>query len=252
MSQTPIKSCAIALLVLVLSSTLGLSAGGPAEQFARYMFAHMGATGIDCPQEVAEKHPGRELLCAMYASDFGAFKTDWEINCRRHDLPDRVKPLSPWTLRGGSYWREYESGGAPLTFIFDSDGNLLMALFDIGEDLDTDGAVPEEAVRQAPLEPGFGGVSLPRLIPESRVEPVYPHEAKRLGLEGRVALGLIIDSDGAVEEATVLTCEPAGVGFEEAAIRAVRQWRYEPSLLEGVPVRVIYTVYIRFSRQEGL
>jgi TonB family protein len=210
------------------------------------MFKQMKAAASDCPPEAIDQYSGRRVLCAGYAGSFGTFKLDWEINQRRHDFPEKAKPQSPWTLSGEGYRREYMVDGSPMTFIFDRSGSRLLAIYDPGDDIDTDGIEPEQPTRRSPREAGFGGVSLPELIPESKVEPLYPPEALEKGLDGSVTLSLIILEDGGVGEVILLAAEPEGLGFEEAAMLAVRRWRYEPSIYEGRPVEVRYTIYLSF------
>ncbi|HWE28152.1 MAG TPA: TonB family protein, partial [Polyangia bacterium] len=78
----------------------------------------------------------------------------------------------------------------------------------------------------------------PKLI--ERVEAHYPDDAARAGVQGAVTLELIVDAEGRVAEATVLA--PAGHGFDEAALAAVRQFRFTPGRADGkpVPVKVTY------------
>lgn len=75
------------------------------------------------------------------------------------------------------------------------------------------------------------------------VRPVYPDAAKQAGIEGTVRLKAIIAKDGTVQDLKVLSGDPALVN---AAVEAVRQWRYQPTLLEGKPVSVITTVTVEF------
>ena len=94
---------------------------------------------------------------------------------------------------------------------------------------------------------GFDGVSTPKLISESRVEPAYPPKAEEAGIEGSVILDAVITKDGEVSELSVLKCRPEGQGFEEAALEAVRQWRYEPASDRGEPTDVTFTIYVEFA-----
>lgn len=87
----------------------------------------------------------------------------------------------------------------------------------------------------------------PVLIQESKVAPVYPELARKSRLPGSVILQAIILRDGSVGAITVLRSTPPGVGFEDAAIEAVRQWRYEPATQFGVPVEVYFTVLVNFE-----
>jgi len=234
------------VLLLLLAFSFPAHAKQPAADFARYMFGHMGAVIIDCPLEILDEHADKWILCAGYAASFGIFKLDWENNQRRHDFPESVKPQTPWTLSGGRYSRDYMVDGSPLTFILDRGEGRLLAIYDPGDDIDTGAAEPEEPTPKVLKEAGFGGVTLPKLIPEWRVEPLYPSEAMERGLDGSVTLSVIIHEDGGVGAVTVLAAEPEGLGFEEAAVSAVRRWRYEPSTYEGSPVEVRYTIYIPF------
>ncbi|MDB4975017.1 MAG: uncharacterized protein JWN48_3358, partial [Myxococcaceae bacterium] len=76
------------------------------------------------------------------------------------------------------------------------------------------------------------GVEPPR-VAES-VQAVYPEQARALGLAGAVTLLVTIAVDGAVLEAGIV--EPAGHGFDEAALEAVRRFRFEPARRDGQPI----------------
>ncbi|HVH28290.1 MAG TPA: energy transducer TonB [Vicinamibacterales bacterium] len=76
------------------------------------------------------------------------------------------------------------------------------------------------------------------------VNPVYPAEAQAAGIEGVVILEIVIGEDGSVIEEQVVQSIPE---LDQAAIDAVLQWRYEPTLLNGQPVEVEMTVTINFT-----
>jgi protein TonB len=76
------------------------------------------------------------------------------------------------------------------------------------------------------------------------VPAVLPEAARRAGASGMVILEVTIGADGAVKDAKVLRSIPL---LDPAALEAVRQWRYEPTLLNGVPVPVILTVTVNFA-----
>jgi len=79
----------------------------------------------------------------------------------------------------------------------------------------------------------------PVLIKE--VKAPYPPEALQRGIEGKVILELLIDSQGHVASARVI--RGAGYGFDEAALEAVKKFLFKPARLKGqaVPVRITYT-----------
>lgn len=92
----------------------------------------------------------------------------------------------------------------------------------------------------APLVVG-GNVHPPRKL--RHVDPVYPELARLAGVQGTVLIECLIAADGRVEEARVLSGAPL---LDAAALAAVRQWRYRPTLLNGVAVPVVMTVTVRF------
>jgi protein TonB len=97
---------------------------------------------------------------------------------------------------------------------------------------------------QRPREPvRVGGVIQPpkRLL---HVDPVYPPVALAARKEGMVILEALIGEDGATRDVRVLRPAPL---FEQAAIAAVRQWRFSPTLLNGEPVPVVMTVTVSFN-----
>ena len=78
------------------------------------------------------------------------------------------------------------------------------------------------------------------------VPPIYPEFARLSRIEGKVTMEAILDATGRVESLRVLSAEPL---LQEAAVRAVRQWRYTPTTLNGVPVPVLMTITVVFSLQ---
>jgi TonB family protein len=86
----------------------------------------------------------------------------------------------------------------------------------------------------------------PKLI--ERVEAPYPEAAERAGVQGAVTIELIVDADGHVADATVLA--PAGHGFDEAALAAVRRFRFEPGRADGKPVPVKVTYRYAFTLKQ--
>lgn len=62
--------------------------------------------------------------------------------------------------------------------------------------------------------------------------PRYPQQAKQQGVEGEVLVAYDVDESGRVLNARVVRSVPSGI-FDEAALAAVRSWRFNPPLLEG-------------------
>jgi protein TonB len=105
------------------------------------------------------------------------------------------------------------------------------------------GVIEPPPVQRPPtlVRPG-GNVKPPDRI--VNVRPDYPPMAIAARVSGSVTIEAIIGTDGVVRDAKVLRSVPL---LDEAALKAVRQWRYTPTLLNGVPVSVIMTVTVTFT-----
>jgi protein TonB len=79
------------------------------------------------------------------------------------------------------------------------------------------------------------------------VRPVYPDLARIAHVQGTVVLEAVLDTRGRVDQVRVTRSSPL---LDQAAIDAVRQWRYTPSTLHGVPVEVLMTITVTFNLQQ--
>jgi protein TonB len=87
-----------------------------------------------------------------------------------------------------------------------------------------------------------GGVSPPRVIYQP--EPEFSEEARKAKYQGVCTLGLIVGADGRPSNIRVLSS--LGMGLDEKAIEAVKNWKFEPAMKEGHPVRVEIAVEVDF------
>jgi TonB family protein len=90
-----------------------------------------------------------------------------------------------------------------------------------------------------------GNVRQPTKIADNR--PVYPPEAKAAGVQGVVIVESVIGVEGSVIETKVLRSIPL---LDQAAIEAVRQWRFTPTLLNGAPAEVVMVVTVNFTLEQ--
>ena len=104
-------------------------------------------------------------------------------------------------------------------------------------------SVPSAAQPAQPVRVG-GSLRVPRK--EVDVRPVYPASMREAGREGVVPIEAIIGVDGTVTSVRVLSAQ-VHPDFAIAAVDAVRQWRFSPTLLNGSPVEVVMTVSVAFK-----
>jgi TonB family protein len=128
--------------------------------------------------------------------------------------------------------------------------------------IDLEGAPPpegEEPMEEIPSEPPAArpaeipaeaapGLVRPPIV-LTRVDPLYPDLARRMGIEGVVELEVSIDATGKVSDVEVVRGLP--LGLSEAAADAVRRWTYRPAQATGGPVASRMTIRVRFTLQEG-
>jgi protein TonB len=139
--------------------------------------------------------------------------------------PDRLEPEKAGSIEPG-----FESKGTV-------PGNVLDGQFD-----SVVGAPPP-----APPEPPkpvlvTGVIRRPQRI--HHVEPVYLPAARAAGIQGIVIIEATIGPDGSVMNARVLRGLPL---LDQSALDAVRQWRFTPTLHNGVPVPVMMSVTVQFT-----
>jgi len=110
--------------------------------------------------------------------------------------------------------------------------------------------IPKFTPETAPL-PKFGGPVSRGIIPATvleRVNPMYPWQARSHGIGGEVILDATVAPNGSVRIVTVISGPATLI---DAAVTAVRQWRFSPALLNGKPVEVQQRITIVFKIPEG-
>lgn len=103
-------------------------------------------------------------------------------------------------------------------------------------------AFQEKPAESSPFRVGEG-VTRPEKI--SGAPPVYTEMARKARVMGTVVIESIIDEQGNVTNARVLQGLP--MGLDEAALEAVRAWKFKPATFQGEPVKVYYTLTVNFK-----
>ena len=101
----------------------------------------------------------------------------------------------------------------------------------------------------SPTRPPEAGpcVVPPKVI--STVDPVYSEHARKAGVEGTVVLWLIVEKDGNPRD-DIRVARSLDKELDQAAVDAVRKWKFQPATLQGKPVAVQFTVEVNFRLQD--
>ncbi|MBI4264616.1 MAG: energy transducer TonB, partial [Acidobacteria bacterium] len=106
------------------------------------------------------------------------------------------------------------------------------------------GGLPEAPPPPPPPAPVRVGGAIKPPVKTKNVPPQYPPIAQSARVQGVVIIEATISTTGRVQDARVLRSIPL---LDAAALEAVRQWEFTPTLLNGVPVPVIMTVTVQFT-----
>jgi TonB family protein len=87
-----------------------------------------------------------------------------------------------------------------------------------------------------------GGVAAPEVL--HSVEPEFTEDARRANFQGSVSIKLIVDSQGNPQNVQLV--HPLGMGLDEKAIEAVRQYKFKPAMYQGHPVSVQIVIEMNF------
>jgi TonB family protein len=133
-----------------------------------------------------------------------------------------------------------DSSGAPLQVPANA---LITAKDSAGNPLNQ--LVGSLAATQPSLPEGLRvSTGVPQPVLAHRVEPVYPSLALQSGIEGEVVLEAVVDKNGKL---TGLHVDSGNSLLAAAAMRAVGQWRYHPSRLNGEPIAVPIRITLKFA-----
>lgn len=100
------------------------------------------------------------------------------------------------------------------------------------------------AAQETVYTPG-NGVRLPKVV--RQVQPTYTQEAKDAHIEGTVELSAVVLADGSVGEVQVARSLDTTYGLDDQAVKAMKQWTFEPGTKDGKPVAVRVAVNLTFT-----
>jgi protein TonB len=157
--------------------------------------------------------------------DFSRMRRDTEVQTKRDEKVERERPPpAPEMPRMSAFTGGIENNVATLTPVVDARGAMTRMSMTAGSDRD--------------------------VIPLVRIAPDYPPRAQTRGLEGWVQVQFTITPTGTVKDPKVVNAEPKGI-FDDAALKAIARWRYNPRVEGGVAVeRVGVQTIIRFQLEQ--
>jgi protein TonB len=100
-------------------------------------------------------------------------------------------------------------------------------------------------VRAEQVDVNAQGVVAPRVV--TSVPPAYTAEAMRARIEGQVVMSAVVKDDGTVDEIKIVKSLDSMYGLDEEAMKALKQWKFEPGTLKGKPVAVRVRVEMDFN-----
>ena len=168
--------------------------------------------------------------------------TEAQLAAQVAQQPQKVGPL----LDLAKYYADHQ-------MLQQAQATLTRAMAVLNEHIRVQGFSPAVAPPAPPRPPASlaaativrigGDIKQPKQL--KRVEPAYPDDAKAAGIGGMVILEVILDTEGRVKQTMVLRHVTPSI--DQAAQNAVQQWVYTPTLLNGTPVEVVFTVTVNFT-----
>ena len=229
-----------------------------AEEFAKRMLDHVEAVVLDCEEAIVREleeaqSPDVEMICSRYSRNAEWFKASWDQHwAAYHDALPPHEPETNWDSTRNTTERAYRIGGdgetlIAVVYIPDRETLAVLYLKDGPAREAQAGDKPRGFQRRpgGPYQADRSGVTNPEL--KKKRKPFYPQKAMTRGLNGNVILEVIVRKDGTISDPVVLRSSVPDMGFEEAAIKAVLKWRYEPATLNGKSVDVYFTLFVDFK-----
>jgi TonB family protein len=210
--------------------------------------------------------PGRGVLAGIVQDPSGSRVPNSEVTVKNLDGKNeevaKVNEAGEYafpSIPAGRYAIEVRAGGfkiakteAVVTAGVASRADVNLEIGNLSE------TVKVRAARTSPAPPAARALGTPQRIPiggnvqpsklVTKVNPEYPADLKQQGVTGSVIIRAIISKTGDILNPQVInTVHP---GLAQAALDAVKQWRYQPTLLNGQPVEVLTTVTIAFELEQ--
>jgi TonB family protein len=246
-SLIPFRRWLTCLIVglFAVGASLGEAPVDEVQQASDKLFAALGLKEAQCPAEDERLRPSYQVLC-------GKVKLDGTEFMRQVDalFADPVTLGVVAVASGGWYddvskvEQRYYIGKRSITVSrYRYNGKVVIRY---PEYFAVCGAPGEPALVSAASQPE--GILPPVPQPETKKPPLFPEFARRARTEGHVVLQTLVGTDGVPRDICVVKGTGNGLlGFEYAAIQAMKNWRFEPAQRDGQPVELTTAVGFHFS-----
>jgi protein TonB len=210
--------------------------------------------GDDLHVYLEASRPGPGIRIAHRYESFSRFVVTGRPTRPDPDVWGHLFEVQLTLERHGLSWWLADVGWATRSAIHDTPESPPRPLPDPAGGGGADPFAPRDRSLPSPRPPGLSDDSLPAFgtyvyveeLPEAiqRVAPVYPEQARLDGAQGTVLVQALVGRDGLVRDARIQKSIP---GLDDAALEAVRKWRFKPAMALGRPVAVWVAIPVRFS-----
>jgi len=210
--------------------------GTPVEELkpvALGLMTLLRAEPADCPRDVVEDSPGSVLFCG---AALGTSLEEATPAIDKYMLEDHQARVTEeaWTTKRSVLTRIYAIGSVPVTVQLATKKHTVVMEY------------PMQCFPSSLPAPQRPGEALTRPVLVKKRAPEYPEDQRRRRVEADLLFHLMVREDGTLAEICVLYNSAPGLGFDDAAVRAIREWRYEPARLDGEPVAIPFAVKVQY------
>jgi len=227
------------ILVLAALPIAGERAESPLPKFEDRLALPDGRL-VDCPPSILAATGAAEVRCFATSLEFRDLKKRVrEVRRLERDEPAAVghRPDLP------DFWPGWIRHGSLAEHRFLFEGRVMLLVFDEEQGLLAVALEPHCAHGEELLD--VKEKDLPRSIHKAR--PEMPEQARIERRGGTVVVEATIAETGEISEVCVLAESPVRYGFAESALKAIRQWRYEPTLRGGKPIAVRMSTTVTYE-----
>lgn len=231
------RSYALVAAVFALAVARPLQASEEsAAAFVKAVLGQISVKDEPCRETPEGAGPGSVWTCAKASSDFETFSTAWDAAAKKPgNLPVAPKAVTGWQTQVGGSIRWYAVADKWVVVAYDTASRQVL----ISYSKDKDGVFPIVSGVVAPKR-------LPQEIPSGETRR-DERGGLQAGAQGVVVLNAVVRGDGTVSDVEVLGCMPRHRGLEQAAVRALKKWRYEPGTVDGSSVDVAMTATFTYG-----